>query len=161
MVHWSIGNALVTYDLDRGRTFDDSVRTARRAADAARSAAGDSAARAMPRDTTTVTYKPTETRVRVTGARDIPRGTVVLRGAKAITMRGDEVIEDADVVVRDNRIAAVGRRGTVEVPPGVRVIDVTGKTIVPGFVDTQPTSATRPTSTPRSPGRCSPTSRMA
>ncbi|MEP7381226.1 MAG: amidohydrolase family protein [Gemmatimonadota bacterium] len=72
----------------------------------------------------------------MTGTRDIPRGTVVLRGAKAITMRGDEVVEDADVVVRDNRIVAVGRRGTVEVPTGARVIDVSGKTIVPGFVDT-------------------------
>jgi hypothetical protein len=36
----------------------------------------------------------------------IPRGTVVLRGARAITMRGDEVIENADVVVRDNRIVS-------------------------------------------------------
>ncbi|MEP7381225.1 MAG: hypothetical protein ABI910_06025 [Gemmatimonadota bacterium] len=54
VVHWSIGNALVTYDLDRAKVFDDSVRTARRAADAARAAAGDSLARTMPRDTTTV-----------------------------------------------------------------------------------------------------------
>ncbi|MCC6771184.1 MAG: PD40 domain-containing protein [Gemmatimonadaceae bacterium] len=138
VVHWSIGNALVTYDLDRAKAFDDSVRTARRAADAARAAApaGDSAARATPRDTTTATYKPVETRVRVTGTRDIPRGVVVLRGAKAITMRGDEIIEDADIVVRDNRIVAVGRRGSVEVPQGAQVIDVAGKTIVPGFVDT-------------------------
>jgi hypothetical protein len=32
VVHWSIGNALVTYDLDRAKAFDDSVRVARRAA---------------------------------------------------------------------------------------------------------------------------------
>src|SRR5207249_1003401 len=64
-----------------------------------------------------------------------PSGTVVLRGARAITMKGDEVIENADVVVTDNRIAAVGRRGQVSIPAGTKTIDVSGKTIVPGFVD--------------------------
>lgn len=68
--------------------------------------------------------------------RDIPRGTVVLRGATAITMKGDEAIEDADVLVVDNRIAAVGRRGAVSVPPNATVHDVTGRFIVPGFIDT-------------------------
>ena len=81
-------------------------------------------------------FKPTEVRVSVTGTRDIPQGVVVLRGARAITMRGTEVIDDADIVVRDNRIVAVGRRGSVEVPAGARVIDVAGRTVVPGFVDT-------------------------
>ena len=51
-------------------------------------------------------------------------------------MRGDEVIENADVVVRGNRILAVGPRGAVELPDAARIIDVPGTTIVPGFVDT-------------------------
>jgi len=139
VVHWSIGNALVTYDLDRAKAFDDSVRVARRAAAAqppAPAAPGDTARRPAARDTTTATYKPTELRIRVSGTRDIPRGAVVLRGAKAITMKGNEVIENADVVVRDNRIVAVGMRGSVEVPAGARIVDVTGKVIIPGFVDT-------------------------
>jgi hypothetical protein len=79
-------------------------------------------------------YSAEEVRVRVSAPRDIPQGTVVLRGARAITMRGTEVIENADIVVRDNRIAGVGPRGAV--PEGARVIDVAGTTIVPGFVDT-------------------------
>ena len=37
--------------------------------------------------------------------------------------------------MRDNRIAAVGKRGTVTIPRGARVIDVAGKTILPGYVD--------------------------
>ncbi|HKQ61403.1 MAG TPA: amidohydrolase family protein [Candidatus Polarisedimenticolaceae bacterium] len=68
--------------------------------------------------------------------RHTPRGSVVLRGATLITMRGDEVLHDADLVVRDNRIAAVGPRGQVSVPADARVIDVAGMTITPGFVDT-------------------------
>jgi len=67
--------------------------------------------------------------------RDVPHGTLVLRGAKVATMRGNEVIEAADVVVVDNRITAVGPRGAVAIPAGATVRDVTGKFIVPGFVD--------------------------
>ena len=65
-----------------------------------------------------------------------PQGTVVLRGANVITMKGDEVIANADLVVTDNRIAAVGRRGSVTIPAGARIIDVRGMYITPGFVDT-------------------------
>src|SRR5690606_20046401 len=87
-------------------------------------------------DAVAAAYRPEELRVAVEARRDIPQGVAVLRGARVITMRGTEVIEDADLVVRNNRIEAVGRRGSVSVPEGARVIDVSGKTIVPGFVDT-------------------------
>jgi Tol biopolymer transport system component/imidazolonepropionase-like amidohydrolase len=128
--HWSIGNAHFVHDRQAAQAFRDSVRLAARTAGLPGQPADTAAARDQPR------YQPLETRVRVEAARDIPRGVAVLRGARAITMRGREVIEDADVVVRDNRIAAVGRRGEVPVPEGARVIDLGGKTLVPGFVDT-------------------------
>lgn len=67
--------------------------------------------------------------------RDDPRGSLVLRGARVITMRDSEVIEDGDVLIRDGRIAAVGPRGSIKLPAGTVVRDVTGKTIVPGFID--------------------------
>ena len=60
----------------------------------------------------------------------------MLRGARVITMKGQEVIENADVVVTDNRIVGVGARGSMPVPGGARIIDVSGKTIIPGLVDT-------------------------
>ncbi|HXV90381.1 MAG TPA: amidohydrolase family protein, partial [Gemmatimonadales bacterium] len=117
-VHWSIGNAFVTYRLDRAAAVDDSL--ARAGADSGgRRRAG---------------YRPEERRIVVSAPRDIPRGTVVLRGARVVTMRGTEIVENADVVVTDNRITSVGPRGGA--PAGARVIDVSGKTIVPGFVDT-------------------------
>lgn len=68
--------------------------------------------------------------------RSTPKGTIVLRGGRVITMKGDEVIENADVVVTDNRIAGVGKRGAVKFPAGARIMDVRGTTIVPGFIDT-------------------------
>jgi Tol biopolymer transport system component len=66
--------------------------------------------------------------------RKTPKGVIVFRGATVVTMNGDEVLKEADVVVEDNRIKSVGKRGTV--PAGARVFDVKGKTIVPGFIDT-------------------------
>ena len=81
-------------------------------------------------------YHPTETRIRITAERDIPKSVSVLRGARVITMKGAEVIENADIVVTDNRITAIGKRGSVKIPNGAHTIDVSGKTIMPGFVDT-------------------------
>src|SRR5439155_10415555 len=84
----------------------------------------------------TSVYQPVETRIRISVERDIPKGTAVLRGARVVTMKGTEVIENADIVVTNNRITAVGKRGSVKIPDGAHTIDVAGKTIVPGFVDT-------------------------
>src|SRR5205823_1428904 len=81
-------------------------------------------------------FKPREFRVFVAVPRDMPQSIVVLRGARVVTMKGNEVIENGDVVVKNNRIVAVGRRGQVQIPSGAHVVDVSGKTIIPGFVDT-------------------------
>ena len=67
--------------------------------------------------------------------RDVPQGSVVLSGARVITMVGDEVLESADILVTNNRITAVGASGSIDIPDGADVVDVTGKTIVPGFID--------------------------
>ncbi|HEY1902593.1 MAG TPA: amidohydrolase family protein [Terracidiphilus sp.] len=44
-------------------------------------------------------------------------------------------IEDAIVIVRDGRITDVGSRLTLPIPKGARVIDCTGKFLIPGLVD--------------------------
>ncbi len=80
-------------------------------------------------------YRPSELKVTVEVPRDTPRGTVVLRGGRAITMKGHEIIDDADIVIKDNRIVGIGARGQVSIPSGAKVIDVSGKTIMPGIVD--------------------------
>ena len=45
-------------------------------------------------------------------------------------------IEDGVVLVRDGKIAAVGPRASVAVPPNARTVDVAGKVVMPGLVDT-------------------------
>ena len=70
-------------------------------------------------------------------AADRPTGVVALTGAKVVTMAAADggVIEDGVVVVQGHRILAVGKRGEVTVPAGAKVVDATGKTIIPGLID--------------------------
>lgn len=56
-------------------------------------------------------------------------------GGTVIDGTGAAPLTDATVVVRGSRIAAVGPRVTTTVPRGARVIDVRGKWLTPGFVD--------------------------
>jgi imidazolonepropionase-like amidohydrolase/Tol biopolymer transport system component len=64
---------------------------------------------------------------------DVPSGKLAFTGARIISMRGDEVIDRGTVIVDGNRITAVG--ANVSVPGDAKVIDVAGKTIMPGIVD--------------------------
>ena len=66
---------------------------------------------------------------------DKPKGLTVFTNGRIITMRSDEVIDNGVVVVEDNLIRAVGKTGEVEIPAGAKIIDCSGKTLMPGFVD--------------------------
>ncbi len=143
-VMWSLANALFTFDLNRAQVVDDSLKADGRmkALLRADTTKKDSVARAdsiTKADTTKQDkpgYKPAERRITVSATRDKPSGVSVFRGAKAITMKGREIIENADIVVRNSRIEAIGARGSVQIPAGARVFDVAGKVVMPGMVDT-------------------------
>src|SRR5208282_2628621 len=70
--------------------------------------------------------KSEEIAIVVERPRHRPRGSIFLRGAKLVTMRGDEVIPDGDVLVTDHRIVAVGKTGSVKPPEGAKVLDLEG-----------------------------------
>ena len=62
-------------------------------------------------------------------------GTIVLRAARLIDGSGAAPLQNAVVVVTDDRIVAVGREGSVRVPAGARVLDLGDATLLPGFID--------------------------
>jgi imidazolonepropionase-like amidohydrolase/Tol biopolymer transport system component len=70
-------------------------------------------------------------------AADRPTGVVALTGARIVTMAAADggIIDDGVLVVRGDRILAVGPRGQVSIPAGAKTVDVAGKTIIPGLVD--------------------------
>jgi hypothetical protein len=128
-VFWSIGNAFFSYDLTDSKAKADALA---QLAEKQKETGG----KEDKAKTAELTYKPIETRIKIEIERDIPTGTVLLKGGRLITMKGEEVIEKGDILVENNRIKAVGASGTLSVPANTKVIDVEGKTITPGFVDT-------------------------
>ncbi|MFB6368285.1 MAG: amidohydrolase, partial [Gemmatimonadota bacterium] len=135
-VHYSLGNAHFVYDLARARAVEDSLEEAEEESpDEEEEETADESEAGAGEDDGEEGYEPAERRVRVRADRDVPSGTLALTGARLITMDGDEVIEDGTIVIRDNRIAAVGPSSEVTVPEGADTRDMSGKTITPGFVD--------------------------
>jgi hypothetical protein len=61
--------------------------------------------------------------------------TLVIKGGTLIDGTGQPPIENSVIVIEGNRFKDVGRNGQVAIPPGARVIDVSGKTVMPGFID--------------------------
>ncbi len=61
---------------------------------------------------------------------------VALVGATLIDGNGGPPVPDVTIVVRGQRIAAIGPKGSIAVPKGARVVDATGKFATPGFSDT-------------------------
>lgn len=68
-------------------------------------------------------------------ALDVPDTDLYLVGGRIAPMDDLSVIEDGVVHVVGDRIVAVGTRDEVPVPGGAHVIDVTGKTVMPGLID--------------------------
>jgi imidazolonepropionase-like amidohydrolase/Tol biopolymer transport system component len=66
---------------------------------------------------------------------DKPAGLIALKGARIITMKGDEVIENGTILIRENRIEEIGNSDKVVIPKEAKIMDMTGKTIMPGMVD--------------------------
>lgn len=66
---------------------------------------------------------------------DKPEGVIAFTGARIITMEGEKVIENGTIVIRENKITAVGNASEVKIPSNAKTYDVTGKTIMPGIVD--------------------------
>ena len=145
-VHWSLGNAWFSYDLDEARAFEERREAEAEAEDEAAddgAAEEDGPADAGPGDDADdvgagpdqdaagggaddsdeadeaedadeeAEFTAAEVRVVIDAARDLPEGVAVLRGARAVTMNGDEVIDDADIVVRGpaHRGGGGARRG--------------------------------------------------
>lgn len=63
-------------------------------------------------------------------------GALLLSGARLITMGPRGVIESGDILIVDDRIEAIEPSGSIRASQNATVIDVTGKTIIPGLIDT-------------------------
>ena len=62
-------------------------------------------------------------------------GGLALVGAQLIDGTGAAPVADSVVVIRDGRVESAGARDTTLIPEGTEVVDVAGKTIMPGLVN--------------------------
>lgn len=141
-VYFTLGNAFFSYNLDSAKAKEDALRKKKAEEEKAKengeekkedkkdeTAAGGKAGKGEG-------YKAFEIRIKVKAEKDIPSGKVLLQNARIITMKGNEVIERGDVLIENARIKQVGPAGTITLDASTQKMDMAGKTIVPGFVDT-------------------------
>ena len=74
-------------------------------------------------------------KINLKAASDKPKGKIWLKNARIITMNGDEVLENTDLLIIDNKIAAIGKNIDANQTKGAFELDCTGKTIMPGMID--------------------------
>src|SRR3989454_831291 len=60
---------------------------------------------------------------------------LVVQGGRLIDGTGRPPIENSVIVIQAGKFQAVGRSGDVAIPADAQVIDVKGKTVLPGFID--------------------------
>jgi hypothetical protein len=60
---------------------------------------------------------------------------LVVRGGKLIDGTGRPPIEDSVIVIRSGRFQTVGKSGEVSIPGDAELVEVQGKTVLPGFID--------------------------
>ncbi len=151
-VHWSLGASHFIYDLAAGKAYADSVATAKKEAaekkeeekdeykdseeDQEEEDKEEKADEKKDKEEKEEGFTAKELKIKVSYEKDIPEGTILIKGARIITMTDKGVIENGDILIENNRIKAVGENGSLEVPKGAKTIDANGKTITPGFIDT-------------------------
>jgi Tol biopolymer transport system component/imidazolonepropionase-like amidohydrolase len=119
-LHWSLGPELFSRDLTEAFGWADGS-----------SGAVKAEGKEKAKDETPAVEAGTQ--IGFSRPYDVPSGKLAFTGARIITMRGQEVIENGTVLVDRNRIVAVG--SNVTVPADAKVIDAAGKTIMPGIID--------------------------
>ena len=59
----------------------------------------------------------------------------LIQTGKLVDTESGKVLSDQDILVRDDRIAGVGKRGSLDVPDDAEVIDLSDMTVLPGLSD--------------------------
>ena len=70
-------------------------------------------------------------------ASEIPKGDKVLAlvGATLIDGKGGDPVRNSCVIIRNDKIQAVGTRAEIEVPAEAELTDISGLTLLPGLID--------------------------
>ena len=138
-VYWSLGNAHFAYDFAEAKKVEEQLKKEKKEKEAKEKGEDKEEMdkdKSKEEDEKDKAYKANEIRIVVNVSKDIPQGSILLKNARIISMKGNEIIENGDILVKNARIQSVGPSGSISLPKGATEMDMKGKTIVPGFVDT-------------------------
>jgi len=82
-----------------------------------------------------VHIQPNTVNIDLEAQRAYAKGTIALTNVRIISMKGDEVIEKGTVIIGNGRFLYTGESSTVKIPKEAKVIDLNGKTVMPGIID--------------------------
>ncbi len=60
--------------------------------------------------------------------------TIALKNVRLVKGDGSNPIPGQTVIIHQGRISGIGDSGTVQIPEGAEVLDLSGKTLLPGFI---------------------------
>ena len=129
-VYWTLGNAFFRYNFDEAKLMEEEEEKENEDEDE------DEKDEDEDEDEDEDKYSPKEVRISVFVDKNNVEGKVLLSNAKVITMNGNEIFSNGDILIENNRISSVGKTGNIEIDNKTVVLDMSGKTIVPGFIDT-------------------------
>lgn len=109
ILHWTLGNEFFTDNLEERFLFLEGSRDS-----------------IPPMDTTGIF-------INVDVKADKPVGEILFTNARIITMDGDKILENTDLLVEGNTIKKIGK--SIKAGKDATLVDCTGKTIMPGMVD--------------------------
>ena len=145
-INWSIGNSFLTYNLYDAKEFDDKKKEEadeKSSEEKEKEELAEKIAELNPEladevseDDESDEFLPDEIQIEVFVDRDIPNGSILLKNAKIITMNGNEIIDYGQIYIKNNRIMEVSDKEILLEDKNVVEMDMAGKTILPGFVDT-------------------------
>ena len=122
-VYFSLGKSLFNYSISQAKASEERIKK-------------DKKDKKTEKDKKDKTYIADEIEIKTFIKKNKAEGSILLKNARIITMKGKEIFEMGDILIQNNRIKKVGRAGEIENTESIKEMDLTGKTIVPGFVDT-------------------------
>ena len=138
-IYWSLGKSFFEYNLESAEEFDklkEEEEKEEEDKEEENKEEEDKEEEDKEEEDKEEEFMAKETEIKVFVDRDIPKSSILLTNAKIITMNGNEIINSGNIYIENNRIVEVSENEIKSVKLNTIQMDMGGKIIIPGFVDT-------------------------